>query len=162
MKENTIYFAKNEFYQLIRDIGGVWNDAKERPIVCLLKLSEDERFYWAIPLGNWKHRSEAQKKRIHKFLQMPAKKIESCYYHLGRTTTQSIFFISDVVPICEEYVNAEYLGYDGNEYVIKNPKLIAELTRKLKRILYYEEKNPNSFRQHITDIKNYLIEKNNS
>ena len=31
MEINDIYFAKREFYQIIRDIGGVWNDSKERP-----------------------------------------------------------------------------------------------------------------------------------
>ena len=45
MEINGIYFAKGEFYQIIRDIGGVWNDSKERPIVCLLKM-DDIDIYW--------------------------------------------------------------------------------------------------------------------
>ncbi|BCJ96808.1 hypothetical protein acsn021_43770 [Anaerocolumna cellulosilytica] len=44
MKENSIYFAENMFYQIIRDVGGAWNDSKERPIVCLLKLEEIVKF----------------------------------------------------------------------------------------------------------------------
>ena len=40
---------------------------------------------------------------------------------------------------------------------IKNKSLIRELTRKAKRILSFEYANPNYYRQHITDIKNYLI-----
>ena len=51
MEINGIYFAKGEFYQIIRDIGGVWKDSKERPIVCLLKI-DDTDIYWAIPMGN--------------------------------------------------------------------------------------------------------------
>ena len=55
MEINGTYFAKREFYQIIRDIGGVWNDSKERPIVCLLKM-DDIDIYWAIPMGNLNHR----------------------------------------------------------------------------------------------------------
>lgn len=158
MKENAIYFGKKEYYELIRNLGGTWNDEKERPIVCLLKLPENEKIYWAIPMGNWEHRSEEAKERINKYLDLPEDKIASCYYHVGRTTTKSIFFISDVVPITDKYIEREYLGRDSKGYVIKNPNLLAELQRKVRRIVYYEDKNPNLFRQHITDVKNFLIE----
>ncbi len=87
MEEHGIYFGKKNFYDLIRKIGGTWNDSKERPIVCLMKLSSDDPIFWAIPIGNWEHRNEAAQKRI----------------------------------------------------------------------LSWENSNPNYFRQHITDVKNYLI-----
>ena len=32
-----MYFGKNEFYQIARDNGGMWNDSKERPLLCLMK-----------------------------------------------------------------------------------------------------------------------------
>lgn len=48
-------------------------------------------------------------------------------------------------------------GFNGEHFVIKNPNLISELERKLKRILSFENSKPNSYRQHITDIKNYLL-----
>ena len=35
---------------------------------------------------------------------------------------------------------------------------LYELIRKLKRILSYEAVNKNYFRQHITYIKNYLLQ----
>ena len=38
-------------------------------------------------------------------------------------------------------------------FTIFAKKLISELERKLKRILYFEDSRPNYFRQHITDIK---------
>ena len=38
---------------------------------------------------------------------------------------------------------------------------MAELEYKLCRILELENRKPNHFRQHITDIKNYLIEELN-
>lgn len=126
MKENAIYFGKKEYYELIKKVGGTWNDAKER---------------------------------INKYLGLPEDNIASCYYHVGRTTTKSIFFISDVVPITDKYIEREYLGRDSKGYVIKNPNLLAELQRKVRRIIYYEDKNPNLFRQHITDVKHFLIDK---
>lgn len=158
MKENGIYFGKSDYYNIIKQLGGSWNDTKERPIVCLIKIDENDDIYWAIPIGNWNHRNEIAKKRITSYINLPDSNIASCYYHLGRTTTKSIFFISDVIPITEKYIEREYLGYDSQLYVIKNPNLIKELKRKLARIIYYEDKNPNYFRQHITDIKRYLIE----
>lgn len=157
MVENGIYFAKSEFYNIIRNVGGQWNDSKERPIVCLLKLNEHDNIYWAIPIGNWNHRNDEAKRRINSYLNRDEKDISSCFYHIGRTTTKSIFFISDVIPITDKYIERQYLGYDHNAYIIRNNNLLRELERKLRRILYFEDKNKNYFRQHITDLKNYLI-----
>ena len=158
MTEHGMYFASGDFYALIRNNGGQWNDSKERPIVCLIKSKENDRLYWAIPVGNWNHRDEAGKKRIMSYIGSDQRKIQSCFYHIGNTTVKSIFFISDAVPITDKYIDREYLGYDNNQYVILNPVLISELERKLKRILKYESSRPNFFRQHITDIKNYLLD----
>ena len=155
IEENKIYFAKKEFYQLIRDVGGVWNDAKERPLVCLLKI-DDTDIFWAIPMGNWDHRNDTAKERIQNYLSKDKKDIQSCYYHLGNTNEKSIFFISDVVPITLEYIERGYHVGLSITYEIKNPNLISELIRKLKRILRYEEQRANYFRQHITDLKNQL------
>ena len=63
-----MYFGKEEFYQIIKDKGGQWNDSKERPIVCLIKSVECESIYWAIPVGNWNHRAEKAKMRINRYL----------------------------------------------------------------------------------------------
>ena len=155
MEINGIYFAKREFYQIIRNIGGVWNDSKERPIVCLLKI-DDTDIYWAIPMGNLNHRSEKAKERLDFYLNIEESDIRSCFYHIGKTTIDTIFFISDVVPIKEIYIDREYLGFNNIHYIIKNKKLISELEGKLKRILYFEDSTPNYFRQHITDLKNKL------
>ena len=45
MKEHGIYFGKTNFFDLIRSIGGTWNDSKERPLVCLIKSIENENLY---------------------------------------------------------------------------------------------------------------------
>lgn len=88
---------------------------------------------------------------------MSYKDIRGCYYHIGRTTNKSIFFISDAVPITNKYILEEHLGSDKCHYILKNPKLISALEIKLKRILSWKNANPNSFRQYITDVKNYLL-----
>ena len=158
MQEHGMYFGKSEFYQIIRDNGGVWNDSKERPLICLIPSAECNGLYWAIPVGNYEHRDAAAKARIQKYMNCNKKDIRSCYYHIGNTNEKSIFFISDVVPFTEKYIDREYKNKTRNIHIVKNKVLISELEYKLKRILTYENSNPNSFRQHITDVKNYLIE----
>lgn len=159
MREKAIYFAKPDFYELIREAKGQWSDAKERPIVCLIKSSEYDFLYWAIPMGNYDHRDEKGKKRLQSYIDIDDRDIRSCYYHIGKTNVKSIFFISDAVPITDTYIEREYTLNRNQDtpYTIKNPKLISELERKLYRILAYEHSNPNSFRQHITDIKKILV-----
>ena len=157
MIERGLYYAKNDFFELIKAVGGEWADTKHRPMVCLIKSSECDEIYWAIPMGNYAHRTIEKQERIQSFLDLPESDIRSCYYHIGRTTAKSIFFISDAVPITEKYILGTHNGFNGEHFVIKNPNLISELERKLKRILSFENSKPNSYRQHITDIKNYLL-----
>ena len=161
MIEHGMYFGKSEFYQIIRDNGGSWNDSKERPIICLIKSTECDNLYWAIPVGNYEHRNEQAKERNQKFIQYNKKDIRSCFYHIGNTNEKSIFFISDVVPITDKYIDREYLNQSKKIHIVKNKVLLADLEYKLRRILTYEKNNPNFFRQHITDIKNYLIKELN-
>ena len=108
-------------------------------------------------MGNWKHRTPEQQTRLNYYLNLPSSDIRSCYYHLRRTTNQSIFFISDAIPIIDKYIDSEHVGADRKHFVIKNQNLIAELERKLFRILAMENANKNHFRQHITDVKNQLL-----
>ena len=99
----------------------------------------------------------AQKQRLDFYLKLPERDIRSCYYHIWRTTTRSIFFISDSIPITDKYIESIHTGADKNHFIIKNPNLIAELERKLKRVLSVENSRKNHFRQHITDVKEYLL-----
>lgn len=91
MKEGMIYFVKSEFYEIIRMIGGEWNDNKKRPVVCLFKLKERDDLYWAIPMGDWHHRDQVHKQRIIRYVNLSENDLRSCYYHVGRTTGKSIF-----------------------------------------------------------------------
>lgn len=158
MVEKGLYYATDEFAQMIRSVGGTWNDTKHRPIVCLVKSKENDHLYWAIPMGKLNHRDEAQQNRLNFYLGLPERDIRSCYYHVGRTTTRSIFFISDAIPITDKYIERPHTGADDKPFVIKNPKLASELERKLFRILSVENAQNNHFRQHITDVKQHLLD----
>lgn len=157
MIERGLYYLTQEYGNLVRKLGGTWTDSKHRPVVCLVKSSELDDLYWAIPMGKWNHRDDKQQARLDYFLSRPEKDIRSCYYHIGRTTTKSIFFISDAIPITEKYIDSIHTGGDGKHFVIKNPNLVGELERKLKRILSVENTRHNHFRQHITSLKQHLI-----
>lgn len=162
MIEKGLYYVNDDFKTLIKSVGGEWNDTKRRPIVCLIESSEQNGLFWAIPMGKLNHRDTKQVERLNKYLNFPSRDIRSCYYHIGRTTTQSIFFISDAVPITDKYIETIHVDACNNHYIIKNPKLIAELERKLYRILSIENSKQDSFRQHITSIKKVLIEELNN
>lgn len=157
MIEKGLYYATEDFKSLIRTVGGEWSDSKKRPIVCLIKSKENENLFWAIPMGKYNHRDLQQKQRLDKYLNLPTSDIRSCYYHLGRTTAKSIFFISDAIPITEKYILEEHRGPNNQPYIIKNKNLISNLERKLFRILSIENSDNNHFRQHITAVKQYLL-----
>lgn len=141
----SLYYATTDFAQMIKNNGGIWNDTKHRPMVCLIKSKEHDGIYWAIPMGKLNHRNDAGQKRLHFYMSLPERDIHSCYYHLGRTSSQSIFFISDVIPITDKYIEGIHVGGDNRHYVIKNKKLFSELERKLFRILSVENTKKNCF-----------------
>ena len=70
-----------------------------------MKSVECNDLYWAIPVGNYEHRDEEQKKRIKRYMNYDKKDIRSCFYHVGKTNEKSIFFISDAVPFTEKYID---------------------------------------------------------
>lgn len=155
---NGMYFRNHELYDLINNCGGVWTDTKERPLFCCMKSHEHNDLFWAIPVGNWSHRNENAKKRILTYINFPKTRVESCYYHLGKTTCTSIFFISDAIPFSEKYIEREYIGLDKkNIHIVKNKFLISELERKLSRIIAFENSKNNHFRQHITSVKEHIL-----
>ncbi|MEI2367693.1 MULTISPECIES: hypothetical protein [Niallia] len=160
--EKGMYFAKEEFFQLIRNLGGTWDDVKKRPVVTLIQSKQHPEIYWAIPLGNYNHRDARGQARIQSYLDSPEHKIRSCYYHVGKTDKKSIFNVSQVVPVTKKYIDREYT-YAGKQVqvVLKNKKLVEELERKVSRILAYErdymKKNGKPrFQQCITKILDYL------
>lgn len=161
MIQQGVYFFNADLKQFVLACGGQWSDVKVRPMVCLIKSSENEDLYWAIPMGDMDHRTEEQRSRIQSYIDLPHRDIRSCYYHIGKTDKESLFFISDAIPVVERFVDRPYKV--GNvDYIIKNPKLIEALKEKLTRILVFERGRPNYFRQHITDVKTQLLKEINN
>lgn len=63
-------------------------------------------------MGKLNHRDEVGQKRLDFYLNLPERDIRSCYYHIGRTSSQSISFISDTIPITDKYIDGSEKTYD--------------------------------------------------
>ncbi len=157
MVECGMYYATADLPALIQSVGGEWGDVKHRPIICLVRAVDNPNLFWAIPMGNLGHQGPEQLSKINRYMNLSDRDIRSCYYHVGRTTTTSLFFISDAFPITDKYIERPHYGYNNQPFIIKNTILIGELERKLSRILAFENSQPNHFRQRITDVKKHLI-----
>lgn len=86
--------------------------------------------------------------------------LRSCYYHIAKTTKDALYKISSCYPITEKYIDHEFIS-NGKHVIMRKQDDINEIRRKFKRILSMEFRNPNYFPQHITDIRNYLVEELN-
>lgn len=158
MKEHGLYIIKKSFLILITEMGGVCDMEKDnhRPVYCCIKDSKYEGLYWAIPTSDLSHRTEAQIEKYNKFIALPDNDLRSCYYHIGKTTKKALFKVSSCFPITEEYVDHEFVS-QGVHVIIRRAETVTELERKLRKILAFESRRPNYFPQHITDIKNKLL-----
>lgn len=157
MKENGFYLIKQGYVELVNNvIGGKYNDTKQRPVYCCIKDKHIDGLYWAIPTSDISHRSEQQISKYDNYSKLPKKDIRSAYYHVGHTNKPALFKISNCFPVSEKYIDREYIS-KGIPLMLKNKKEIFDIQQKLLRILSYEGRFPNKLEQHITDIKNYLI-----
>jgi hypothetical protein len=164
IKPNGMYFVDG-IKELVQEVGGAYNDFKDRPIATLVQSEIDPTVYWAIPVGDLEHRDEKGLDRIQKYMNYPKSDIRHHYYHIGRTNKKSIFFVSNVVPITPAYIDREYLVFDSNHYVIKNKQLITDLKYKLTRILSFEkskikQSNKHYFQQNIYGIYDIMLAEN--
>ncbi len=159
MKEHGLYIIKKEFLELVHKLGGDsdYDNGNKRPVYCCIKDNRIDGLYWAIPTSNIDHRNGKQKAYYEKCIEMPERDLRSCYYHIGRTTKEALYKVSSCYPITEKYIDYEFSSC-GKHVVIRRAETVRELERKLKRILAFETRKPNYFRQHITDIKEYLVE----
>ena len=155
MTVHGFYQIKQEYIELIAKIGGTYRDQKERPIFCCVQDKNNPNIYWGIPTSDIAHREAKQLERIKRYCDLPARDIRSCFYHIGHTNRPAIFKISNVLPLTEKYIDHEYIS-QGEHLFLKNEALLAEIQRKLSRILFAEQKQPNKYEQHITDIYNHL------
>ena len=155
MKPTGFYKLTQNYFDIIKQIGGTYRDNKERPIYCCMHDKKCADIYWAIPTSDISHRASEQLERIKRLCVLPERDIRSCYYHLGHTNRPAIFRISSVLPVTDKYISSEYTS-QGIHLELRNTNLIAEIERKLSRILFDEERHPNKYEQHITSLYSFL------
>lgn len=68
MNINGMYYVTDELKTIIKKCGGEWNDKKKRPVVCLIKSTENSELYWAIPMEKINHRDADGMNRINNFM----------------------------------------------------------------------------------------------
>lgn len=64
MIKNGFYKVKQEYIDLIRNLGGVYKDAKERPVYCCVEDKYIKDLFWAIPTSDLSHKTSDQLKKI--------------------------------------------------------------------------------------------------
>lgn len=156
MIENAFYKISQKFIDLIRELGGTYKDAKERPIFCCFEDKYIRGLYWAIPTSDLSHRAPELMAKINAWLQLPNRDIRSSYYHIGHTNKPALYRISSCFPIIDKYIEGTYIS-QGKHLKLANKIEIGIIRTKLSRILLAENKNPNKFEQHISSIKEHLI-----
>lgn len=154
MIENGFYKISEEFINLIRELGGKYSDRKERPVFCCIEDSKIKGLYWAIPTSDLAHRPPAQIEKIK--LWNEEKSIRSAYYHIGYTNRPALYRISSCFPITEKYISGEYVS-QGRHLILKNPREIEIIQKKIHRILFDESLHPNKYEQHITQLRARLV-----
>lgn len=159
MVENGLYVVKRDILNIITSLGGDCdiNSGDKRPVFCCVKDNKIEGLYWAIPTSDISHRSESQIEYYNMCMSCDEKDLRNSYYHIVKSNRTALYKISSCYPITDKYINHEYT-VNKIHVIIQNKEDLAEINRKFKRILAVENRKPNYFRQHITDIKNYLIE----
>ena len=158
MVENGLYILKSDFFVIMDELKCDFdrNNGLKRPVYCCIKDNKIEGLYWAIPTSDLTHRTEEQIEKYDRYINMPSDDLRSCYYHIGYTTRKAVYKISSCFPVTDKYVLHAFCSC-GQPVILKNSGIVAELERKLKRILSFENSKNNYFPQRITDIKNYLI-----
>ena len=158
MIENGLYVVKRDILNIIISLGGDCdiNSGDKRPVFCCVKDKKVEGLYWAIPTSDISHRDESQVNYYNMCLSCDERDLRSCYYHIVKGNRTALYKISSCYPITEKYIDHEYKVNNIHVIVQRNEDLL-EINRKFRRIIAMENRKPNYFRQHITDVKNYLI-----
>lgn len=159
MIENGLYVVKREFLDIITSLGGDCdiNSGDKRPVFCCVKDKKIEGLYWAIPTSDISHRSESQIAHYNMYMSCNENDLRSCYYHIIKTNRIALYKISSCYPITDKYIDHEYT-INKTHVIIQREKDISEINRKFRRIIAMENRKSNYFKQHITDVKNYLIQ----
>lgn len=158
MVEHGLYTIKKEFLELIKQLGGScdFNEGYKRPTYCCIKDNKIDGLYWAIPTSDLSHRSSEQIAYIDFCMEQPHTDLRSCYYHIAKTTKESVYKISSCFPLIDKYIDHEYTTH-GKHVIMKAKHDIEEIERKFRKILGFEFKRNNYFDQHITNIMKHLV-----
>jgi len=157
MIENGFYKIKQEYIDLVHSIGGKYNDSKQRPVYCCVEDKYISDLYWAIPTSDLSHRTPEQLAKISHYCQLDNRDPRWAYYYIGHTNRPALYRISNCLPITNKYIDAPYTS-QGSILILQKKSDIAIIRKKLSRILLVEKQHPNHFEQHITDIKEIIIE----
>jgi len=157
MIENGFYKIKQDFIDLINNqIGGCYQDTKLRPVFCCMEDKYIKGIFWGIPTSDLSHRTPDQIKKYESYCALDINEsIRASYYHLGFTNIPALYRISSCLPIIDKYIDEPYSS-QGGQLFLKSRHDIEIIRKKLNRILLYERQRPNTFEQHITDIRDFL------
>jgi len=158
MIENGFYKIKQDLIDLLNGkIGGKYLDSKSRPVFCCMKDKYTNGLFWGIPTSDISHRTPDQINKIQQLSEKDLQKdIRACYYHLGTTNKPAIYRISNCLPLTDKYIDSPYLS-NGTQLFLMSKAEISIIRQKLAIILLDENKHPNKYEQHITDLRNYLV-----
>ncbi len=151
MIENGFYKIKQEFIDLINNLGGIYKDHKERPIFCCIEDKYVKDLFWGIPTSDYSHRDKYQIEKIEKFCALDKRDIRYSYYFIGHTNRTAIYRISNCLPLIDKYIEGPYIS-QGTQLFLKNQIDIITIRKKIARILLDESMNPNKYEQHITEV----------
>ena len=157
MKEHCFYIIKDEFFEKFKNEGSrfKYNKSDSRPTFCCFEDKIHKGLFWAIPTGRAKGKNLS---RIKQFMAYDFETdIRASYYYLGYTNQQAIFYISSAFPVTEKYVLRPYT-VQSSPLEIKRTSVLAEIEKRMLKILTYENHHPNVLETHISDIKRILLE----
>lgn len=158
MDVGKFYFVKDAFYERFKNCGLLENkeiingNEHNRPCCYLFKfVNEDTDIYWLIPVSSKisKYKSEYQKS---------IKKYGVCDnisfgYILGE---ECAFLPQNLFPITEEYINNIYIDKNTSLPITIPANLMAELNKKARKKIRYNQQGKIFGMTNITKIYNEL------
>jgi len=142
MIENGFYIIKKDFVELIKSLGGLYQDDKDRPMFCCFQDRFVKDLFWAIPMSEYSHRNDDQIIKIEKYCSLREDDIRFSYYHIGETNKKAVYRVSSCFPVIDKYIDGEY-EFGGKQLVLMNKKDIYMIRKKLSKILFSENQHPN-------------------
>ena len=158
MDTGKLYFVKDEFYKRFSGCGLLENkeiiDGKQhnRPCCYLFKFSNDDSdIYWMIPVSS----------KVDKYKLQYQKSIDkygicdniSFGYVLGE---ECAFLPQNLFPITERYINNIYIDKNTSQPITIPADLMAELNRKARKKIRYNQQGKTLGLTNILKIYNEL------